>query len=255
MEPSTPAPDTEPRFGRRHALGLLATAGISAAAVSVVHARGVAGLGAHDRELNAVSGPSTSSPATSASSTTAATADLARAKLAALGRVVVIGDSITYISAAAIKKKLAAVKDLTVDGRFGFTIEQQMPDAGLLAMTKPDVVVINLGTNDADLGLSKTDSAQQMDSMLELFPLATRAVVTVNTHFGTDDCRLRAQAINDHIRSRGVTVIDWDAAMGDEIAAGLPDGPMTTDTIHPTVLGQRILAGLIADGLRSTLPA
>ena len=163
----------------------------------------------------------------------------------------IIGDSITVLSAGAIEAALGGVEKITAVGEIGYDIGQMLPYARTIALTVPNTVVINLGTNDAAKGVPPARSAVQLDSMLAQFPQATRVLVTVNTHFDTAECSARAQALNEHIRSVGYPVADWNAAVSDELAAGLPNGPVTSDTIHPTAYGQKILANLIAGALKS----
>ena len=134
-------------------------------------------------------------------------------------------------------------------GRVGYTIAQLLPDAEAAALQDPAAVVIDLGTNDALNSVSRAASISSLDSMLDLFPRATPVLVTVSAHFGDAATMARAKAINAHLRSLGVAVADWDATVGAELAAGLPDGPITLDDVHPTARGQKVLAGLIAKAL------
>jgi hypothetical protein len=244
-EPAAPpapvGPTSSPPLSRRHLLGLVATAGISVVGASLVRSHRLGAMPFAEHPLGATSPDAApDAPATT-------TLDL--------GTVAVIGDSITYISADAIRAAVTDVEQLTVDGRWGFTIAELRPDALLLALTAPDVVVVNLGTNDARNGVPTSTSRSDLDAMLALFPHASKTLVTINTHFGPPACQARAQAINDHIRALDLPIVDWDAMVADELAAGFPQGPITSDTIHPTALGQRLLARAIARRLDATATA
>jgi lysophospholipase L1-like esterase len=170
------------------------------------------------------------------------------------GRVAVLGDSITFQSQAAIRTALASVDDLTVIGRSGLTIEGLLPDARDVARTMPDVVVIDLGTNDALKGVTTSRSIDRFDAMLDLFPRAVCILVTVNTRLGDTDDITRARAINAYIEGTGRPVVDWDGTLA---AALADDGsePMLIDLVHPSTHGQAVLAGLIGGAVADATPA
>ena len=239
-EPDPKPPGTSPTvvaaMSRRRLLGLVGLAGVGAVGAVVLRPR----LGG-----DATAGAST--PASTATTATAATA------AAPTRGGAMLGDSITYMSLDALTRAIAPVASLSLVGRPGYTIDQLMPDAEAAALTDPAAVIIDLGTNDALNKVSTADSVAALDSMLSLFPRATSVVVTVNTHFGDAAARARAAAINAHIRSLDVRIADWDARVGAELAAGLPDGAITIDDVHPTTRGQKVLAGLIAAALPSSV--
>ena len=237
--PGTP-PTVVAAMSRRRLLGLVGLAGIGAVGAAVLRPR----LGG-----DATAGAST--PASTAPTST--TAVSTPTTVAPSRGVAMLGDSITYMSLDALTRAIAPVASLSLVGRPGYTIDQLMPDAEAGALTNPAAVIIDLGTNDALNKVSTVDSLVALDSMLSLFSRATPVLVTVNTHFGDAAAQARAAAINAHIRSLGVRVADWDARVGAELAAGLPDGAITIDEVHPTARGQKVLAGLIAAALPASV--
>lgn len=166
--------------------------------------------------------------------------------------VVVVGDSITEQGDATLHARLSPPYHLRIRGRGGYRIEEMEPYAIELATTGPEQVVINLGSNDIlkDWPLDKSVAALQR--LLDRFAGARCVhLVTVNEHFNAgDDATMhdRTTALNAEIRrlatSRGADVIDWSGLVGEQLAAGEPDGPITDDSVHPTPLGQAKLADL-----------
>jgi lysophospholipase L1-like esterase len=248
-----------PTLSRRRMLGLLATGGVGLVGVgaSSVALSDFAFAGRSDRSaLRTGASPSSSAASSSTSSSTSTTTT--RSSEASthepsgtewnhrLPHVVVLGDSITYFSGGAILAALDGKANVSLVGRIGYTIEQVMPDARILALTHPEIVVINLGTNDAFKAVPTADSITQLDDMLGMYASSKRVLVDISTHFGDASCAARAQAFDDHIASLGLPVVDWNAAVADELAAGTP---ITSDTIHPNDAGQKILADLIAHAL------
>ena len=233
---------TPPTFGRRRLLGLVGVVGVGAAGAVLIRPR-------TDRvALAASSTPATTGlvSSTDPATTSTTSAPTTTSTLAPPTGVAMLGDSITYLSDAALRRAIAPVASLSLVGRVGYTISQLLPDAEAAALKNPAAVVIDLGTNDALNAVTRAASVSALDSLLDLFPRATPVLVTVSTHFGDAACVARAKAINAHIRGLGVAVADWDATVGAELAAGLPDGPITLDDVHPTARGQKVLAGLIA---------
>ena len=63
-------------------------------------------------------------------------------------RIVIAGDSITELSRPAIVAALARRDEVRVDGYSGHTIGGVLPALAAQVATRPDVAVVNLGTND-----------------------------------------------------------------------------------------------------------
>ncbi|MEZ5143253.1 MAG: hypothetical protein R2726_12155 [Acidimicrobiales bacterium] len=67
---------------------------------------------------------------------------------------------------------------------------------------------------------------------------------------------VRARAFNEMLARvaaarPGTDLVDWTAAVDAYVAAGEPDGPFTTDSVHPAPAGQRALARLYRQALDS----
>jgi hypothetical protein len=162
-------------------------------------------------------------------------------------RVLFVGDSITDQARSVLPTSFPSDDTVDVQAVPGRKFAEMLPFALQAAASKPDEVVINLGSNDVLLGETPAVTEPAMASMFDAFantPCVT--LVTVNQHFifGSDQ-GARARRINDELRgaaaAHGWSVVDWNQMVEDHIAAGNPGGPITTDSVHPSEAGQRLL--------------
>lgn len=175
--------------------------------------------------------------------------------------VVIIGDSITEQAEPMLLDALQPDSVVRVRGRGGYRIEQMEPYAVEAASAEPEQVIINLGSNDVLLSWPLDRSVEAYARMLGYFDDARCThLVTVNQSFRSDsDAGLayRALLLNGQIRelaaSTGADIIDWAKMVSDYEAAGSPFGPITTDSVHPTELGQKMLADEYEEALRTCL--
>jgi hypothetical protein len=168
-------------------------------------------------------------------------------------RTAIIGDSITFSSSGALHDRLDSRYRVSVDGRPYFTVGDQLPVAAVYAAHEPapSLVVINLGTNDVNLSVPIERTQRDLAAMVSLFPDA-RCVVVVTVTTNTAEARFnqRADAINAVIENASaddarIRVADWSALVRRHEDEGWPEGGLTDDGIHPTEVGQRVLADLI----------
>lgn len=158
-----------------------------------------------------------------------------------IARVVVLGDSITYLSEAAIHAALDPAYTVEVNGIPGIEVAGQQSSALEYAQTQPDVVIVNLGTNDVGARRDPSDVISDLGAMASEFdPTSCVVLVTLTTRVPSDDFEQRAAAVNQWIRSQQ-HVADWDSAL----ATTDPPTQLTTDTVHPSVEGQSVMAELI----------
>ena len=122
----------------------------------------------------------------------------------------------------------------------------------------PDVVVVNLGTNDVMSGSPTELTVESLRQILDRFPDACRLLVTVNeSMYDADDPDLQSSiaALNERIRQladeTGSGLIDWNQHVGDYLAQGEPEGQLLTDTVHPTGVGQQAMADLYRESVES----
>jgi lysophospholipase L1-like esterase len=171
----------------------------------------------------------------------------------------VIGDSITDISRTTFEQALEPDYAVEVDGVGGARVDQMQGEADKVAATHPQQVVINLGTNDVIGKFPIDQSMKSYEEMINKFPdAACLHVVTVNEDIvalSDPDYRNRAVEYNNRLRSLAsqhhARVIEWNRIVHDYLAAGEPEGHLSTDSIHPTELGQKKLA----DAYRASLDA
>jgi hypothetical protein len=170
--------------------------------------------------------------------------------------VALIGDSITANLDATAHRELGDDYALTIDGKPGFLVDQQLPAVTNAARFPFDQIIVNLGTNDVmtsdhDLGETSSNLAQIADvlSGVRCVHLVTVSEEMVNS---TNDAGVRAQRVNDSIRAiasthPNVRVIDWASLERDyerdhgEI--------ITSDTVHPNDVGNKVLAGAYGESL------
>jgi len=172
--------------------------------------------------------------------------------------VTVLGDSITALGGPVMDEQLGPRYALEVDGQFGATVADRLPAARDLAAGAPDQVVLNLGTNDVVHGGDLTDSVRNLDAMVALFADARCVhVVTVNTNVTLDGESFpsRAEQLNRAIEALpaahpNVDVVRWDQMQQAAVDAGGSPTALTTDGVHPTDEGQRLLVAAYGDALR-----
>ncbi len=167
--------------------------------------------------------------------------------------VAVLGDSITQLSTHAIHAALDATANVAVRGINNQRIDQLQPVAERFAATDPQQVIIALGTNDAGQGQPLADSEAALETMLATFPAAACiTIVTVNNSTSNAEYNGRASALDTYLRSLPAThpqvqLFDWQRVREIYWQAFEPDGQWTTDSIHPTPLGQvQYAAGMAA---------
>ena len=126
-----------------------------------------------------------------------------------------------------------------------------LDDARVLGQNWYQQVIIDLGTNDIVAGRTSAQVLQTIDTIIGNFEHARCIhLVTVNVHmtlFGVSDVAQPAQAINAGLALRAqrrhrIDLVDWSGMVGNYLAAGQPNGPLTADSVHPTELGQQMLA-------------
>jgi hypothetical protein len=175
-----------------------------------------------------------------------------------------IGDSITDQSRPVLERELGSEYAVEVDGVGGARIDQMQGEADKLAAAKPQQLVINLGTNDVVGKFPVDQSLQQYEAMIDKFPdVKCLHLVTVNENivsFTDPDLPKRTADFNNRVRALATQhhgrVIDWAQIVKDYLAAGEPDGHLSSDTIHPTEMGQQKLANAYRaslDACRSSL--
>lgn len=171
--------------------------------------------------------------------------------------VALIGDSITWGATDTFHAVLGDDWTLTIDGKIGFRVEQQLPAAVKAGRLPSRQVVINLGTND----VTNTDAevSSFVGAMRGLVDSVEGAecihLVTVNERIEDrgPDVRARARAYNQALRELAagddrIDVIDWSGALA-AWEAEHPGHRGTSDSIHPNAEGNALLASLYRDAL------
>ena len=168
--------------------------------------------------------------------------------------VAMLGDSITFEAEPELRTALAFTTIGTVIGRPGMTATEAGPDAELIAADfiiakppaeLPEIVVVNLGTNDALKNVATAETLAALDHIYAAFGQTRIVAVAITTRFSGSEFDIRAEAINAHLRARRqdggnpVAVVAWD-----EIVAA--DPALLSDGLHPTPRGRARLAEAVA---------
>jgi len=168
-----------------------------------------------------------------------------------------VGDSITEQSESVLHQVLDPTYKVRVRGRGGYRIAEMEPYAIELATTKPEQVVINLGTNDVLTNWPVDKATAAMNRMVTTFKGARCVyIVTITEGMVSEkdpNQAARATVFNLELRriaqSHNVKVIDWAKLLRDDALAGSPNGSLTTDSVHPSDEGRRRLAELYKSAL------
>ena len=167
------------------------------------------------------------------------------------GGVVLYGDSITMQTGPVFERVLGGEYEVTTDGIPNLRSTERVESAATLAEGGPDQVIINLGTNDILQSGALDEAEAALDRIGTTFAGARCVhLVTVNdkmVNFQDKTMNQRAADLNRSIRElagrQGWGVVPWDEIVRDYDAAGSPEGPLTSDTVHPTdAVGQPKLA-------------
>jgi len=160
-----------------------------------------------------------------------------------------VGDSITAQAKDLLVRSLSSGYHLAIDGRSNYRVAEQLPAAARMAGGDPEQVIINLGSNDVGSEVPTDESAASLAEMVALFP-AARCVhlVTINESMGVPTAAkgpVLARDLNARIRALAATdprirIVDWAQIVRDFEAVNGP-GSATSDTVHPTWDGQRVL--------------
>lgn len=163
-------------------------------------------------------------------------------------KVAVIGDSITKLTDPYIHDVLDRDYAVSVRGIDGATTEAMQPYADAYAAGvaggPPDVVVINLGTNDSWNNLAPLVTVLQLLTMHAKFPNACTVSVTLNTHTNIPAMDRYHAELNQGIRLHP-RVVDWDALVAEHTPS------ITYDGVHPTEQGRALLAQAIGEQVDS----
>lgn len=171
--------------------------------------------------------------------------------------VVLVGDSITEQSEPTLRQVLDPTFKVRVRGRGGYRIEEMEPYAIELATTKPEQVVINLGTNDVLTNWPVEKATAAMNRMMATFKNARCVYIVTITEgmLSLEDPNQAARALVFNLELRriaaahNVKIIDWAGLIRSDTASGSLRGELTYDTVHPTEEGRRRLGELYRSSL------
>jgi hypothetical protein len=178
-------------------------------------------------------------------------------------RVLVIGDSLLNLSRGPVTDALAADGwQAVLDARPGFSIEAWKPFVGpVAAIARPNVAVVELGTNDCDTTCNDLGPAID-DTMEQLLNHGVGAVLWMNVQTTPTQIRpgpprvypAHADYVNYAIEQAAVR---WPQMQVVDLRDLLDPHPEwhLTDRLHPNPVGQQAIGALIRIALRRWAPA
>ncbi|MBN9097109.1 MULTISPECIES: SGNH/GDSL hydrolase family protein [unclassified Pseudonocardia] len=162
-------------------------------------------------------------------------------------------DGIAYDMVGSQQSGPAAMPDRDHEGHGGWTMARMQPlVAGWMARQRPDVVLLQVGTNDLITGVPPAVVAQRLDTMLRTIRSTSTAGVIVAGVWAplrsrlparAEYARLAAAVVARH-RSAGepVTFVDTSTLLGPGDVA---------DGLHPSAAGYRKIAAIWEREIRS----
>lgn len=164
-------------------------------------------------------------------------------------KVVVDGDSITFLAAPALHQRLDPTYDLQVSAIIGARINQSLPALESALRLHPYAVVENLGTNDALQGGTHPDWVSSWDKLIHVLR-TTPCVVLTTINPAADALRHRSVAtrINADIWAlaakdpKKYKVADWSRFLSRHMNSQRIYLRAEPVLIHPTPAGDQELA-------------
>jgi lysophospholipase L1-like esterase len=160
--------------------------------------------------------------------------------------VVIVGDSITYMSGATVQD---ALPDETIVGRVGYTAAELRPSLLDELASQPDVVILEDGANDAMRRVIHW-RAEEQTSISDVRRLPCVVLVTVPRAADRNGGRVAEQwnaglraAVNTH--PRRFRLVDYDDAIASSPIA------LTIDGIHPNEAGSAWLSDAYTHAIAS----
>jgi lysophospholipase L1-like esterase len=195
-------------------------------------------------------------------------------------KVGILGDSIVAVTTADLDIRLSLKNRVSITGEGGMKIADEVPRAGEYEATAPDVMVVELGANDAfavvsattppPIGAALTPSVEKaaadLGQLLAALP-TPHCVVLVNlstmvasaTPGLGEAYNAWAAEFNRRLRARAgadprLRIADWDAALRAYDAAPQKDADgktvqPTSDTVHPDGPGKPLFADTVGDAV------
>lgn len=162
--------------------------------------------------------------------------------------VVAMGDSLVWGAMPELRARLGTAHRISIRGVSLSRLGEHRDAADAYAAAGPTHVVIDLGSNDAQLGWPIADTEADLADLVGRFAsVPCLHLTTVNTNRPGDPVfEERAEAVNDLIRAvvaerPGARLIDWDAEVE---AAADPLVLLQSDHLHRTDTGDERYAEL-----------
>ena len=191
------------------------------------------------------------------SSSTVGTGSLGTAGFRGPLQVLLVHDGIAYDMVGSQHSGPPSLRDRGHEGHAGWTMARMQPlVAGWVGREHPDVILLQVGTNDLLTGTSAATTARRLDTMLTTISATWPAEVIVAgvwaplrglTSARTEYARLASMVVARH-RATGqpMTFVDTSTLLG---SVDLFDG------LHPDASGYRKIAAMWEREIRSRLTA
>lgn len=160
-------------------------------------------------------------------------------------RVLVVGDSVTYMSANPIKDAFDWTDNVDVQGRPGYRTDQLVPVAvELVGADDPEVLVVLTGYNDLTQGVDTSPAVEQMMDLAAARPCAVWLLLPTKGGYAA----AAAEAFNSRLvalaedRASVHLSTDWRDAVDATDGPDPDPGLVSEDGIHPVGDGVARLA-------------
>lgn len=160
-------------------------------------------------------------------------------------QVLVVGDSVTFLSTDQLKTSFDWTTHLDVEGRIGYRTDQLVSVAlTAIGRDEPEIFVVLTGYNDLDQGQSIDSALDKMTDVAASQPCSVWVLLPTKTRYSVGDAESLNQKIEDRAAKHDNIHVtgEWRDAV-DATSGTDPDPTLISeDRIHPRPAGATRLA-------------
>ncbi len=180
-----------------------------------------------------------------------------RSRAAATEGVLVVGDSVTFLSTKELVRAFDGAPEISVQGRLGNRTDQLLPVARqYVEKVDPSVIVILTGYNDLDQRVDTSKAVNEMMDVTAGVPCSVWVLLPTKAKYPAEAAKAfnaRIENLADQHPSVHVTE-GWRDAV-DDTSDERPDSDLISkDLIHPLPAGSQRLAQIEADAVSRQCP-
>jgi hypothetical protein len=162
-------------------------------------------------------------------------------------KVAILGDDVLAAAASTVHTTLDPTNQVRLAAFEGSASSQFESTASTYGATAPQVVVLEVGTNDVLKGVDPATALANISTLFGDFPGACRVAVNVNLQITDPSFSVpAATTINNGLSARSDFVIDWNGRVAADVNGMTGSDPH----IRPTASGQQVLANQIQTAIQ-----